>query len=83
MKKEEAKRPVPVPELPKPSGSKAALRGLAVTGAATVPELVAKLRELEAAAKRGQVPAPGAPAKADLRAQERVAIDFAHGRASS
>ncbi len=74
------KRPVPVPELPKPSGSKAALRGLAVTGAATVPELVAKLRELEAAAKRGQVPAPGAPAKADLRAQERVAIDFAEAK---
>jgi len=74
------KRPVPVAELPKASGPKAPLRGLAVVGAATASALVAKLRELEGAAKAGRAPAPAAPAKADLDAQERVAIDFAEAK---
>jgi acyl transferase domain-containing protein len=74
------KRPVPVPELPKPGASKPPLRGLAVVGAASASALATKLRALEASAQRGEVPATKAPAKTDLKAQERVAIAFAEAK---
>ncbi len=62
------KHPVHVPESVK--GAKAPLRGIALVGAATVAELIAKLKKVEAAA-------PRAPREEDLRAKERVAIDYA------
>jgi acyl transferase domain-containing protein/NAD(P)-dependent dehydrogenase (short-subunit alcohol dehydrogenase family) len=57
---------------------KAPLRGALVIGAASEVALVEGLRAVEKAAKAGQAPAPSAPADSDLRAPERVAIDYAN-----
>ncbi|MGA7648033.1 MAG: beta-ketoacyl synthase N-terminal-like domain-containing protein, partial [Terriglobales bacterium] len=60
------------------SSCKAPLRGVLLIGAASESELVERLRAVEKNAKAGQAPAPTAPAESDLRAPERVAIDYAN-----
>ena len=57
---------------------KAPLRGALVIGAASEAALVERLRTVEKDAKAGLVPAPTAPAESDLRAPERLAIDYAN-----
>ena len=59
------------------SALKSPLRGALVVGAATESELTARLREVEQAAKAGRAPAIAPPAASDLRAPERIAIDYA------
>ena len=61
-----------------PSSDKAPLRGALVIGAASETALVERLRASEKEAKAGRAPAPAAPAESDLRASERVAIDYAN-----
>src|ERR1022692_3719013 len=61
-----------------PSSYKAPLRGALVIGAASEAALVERLRVVESEAKAGRAPAPTVPAEADLRAPERVAIDYAN-----
>src|SRR5271165_1596436 len=56
---------------------KAPLRGALVIGAATEAELVERLSSVQKAAAAGNAPALAAPAEADLRAPERIAIDYA------
>jgi acyl transferase domain-containing protein/NAD(P)-dependent dehydrogenase (short-subunit alcohol dehydrogenase family) len=58
--------------------SKAPLRGALLIGAATEAVLVERLRAVEKEAKAGRASAPTAPAEADLRAPERLAIDYAN-----
>ncbi len=55
---------------------KTPLRGALVVGAATEATLIERLRAVEKDAKAGRAPAPSAPAESDLRAPERVAIDY-------
>ena len=56
---------------------KAPLRGALVVGAASEAELVERLRAVQKAAAAGSAPLPAAPADSDLRAPERIAIDYA------
>ena len=56
---------------------KAPLRGAAVIGAASVAELSERLRSMQQEAAAGRVPAVAPPADRDLRAMERLAIDYA------
>jgi acyl transferase domain-containing protein len=56
---------------------KAPLRGVLVIGATSEAALSERLRAVEKEAVSGGVPAPMAPAEADLRAAERIAIDYA------
>jgi acyl transferase domain-containing protein len=58
------------------SHCKAPLRGALVIGAASEGALAERLRAVEKDAKAGRAPAPTAPAESDLRAPERVAIDY-------
>ena len=58
------------------SSYKAPLRGALVIGAASEAALVERLRAVQKDAQAGQAPAPAAPAEADLRAPERLAIDY-------
>ncbi len=60
------------------SSLKAPLRGALVIGANSASELAERLRGVEMNAKEGNAPAPAAPAEADLRAEERLAIDYAN-----
>ncbi len=53
------------------------LRGALVIGAASQAELTERLRAVMKNAQAGIAPATAAPAEADLRAPERVAIDYA------
>ncbi|HEV3510141.1 MAG TPA: SDR family NAD(P)-dependent oxidoreductase [Candidatus Sulfotelmatobacter sp.] len=53
------------------------LRGALVLGAASVSALSERLRVVMKNAQAGIAPAPTAPAEADLRAGERLAIDYA------
>ena len=55
---------------------KVPLRGALVIGACSESALVERLRAVESAAKTGQAPSPTAPAESDLRAPERLAIDY-------
>ena len=67
----------PQPKTAKESAtSKAPLRGALVVGANSAPELGARLRSIESAARNGEAPAISAPAEDDLRASERVALDY-------
>ena len=59
-----------------PSG-KAPLRGALVIGADSSAGLAERLQTVQQAAAAGQAPAPTAPAEADLRSPERLAIDYA------
>src|SRR5208337_3023347 len=70
-----------VENLPPTSGSdhyKAPLRGALVIGAASDSALAERLRAVEKDAKAGRAPVPAAPAESDLRAPERVALDYAN-----
>jgi len=60
------------------SSCKAPLRGALVIGAASQAELAERLRAVEKEAKAGHAPLPTAPSESDLRAPERVAIDYAN-----
>ncbi|MGC2109356.1 MAG: beta-ketoacyl synthase N-terminal-like domain-containing protein, partial [Candidatus Korobacteraceae bacterium] len=53
------------------------LRGALLIGAGSVAALTERLRFVQQAAAAGNAPAPAAPAESDLRAPERLAIDFA------
>ena len=53
------------------------LRGTLVLGADTESDLLTRLRSAHDAAAAGRAPAPAAPLEADLRAQHRIAIDYA------
>ena len=55
---------------------KAPLRGALVVGADTVAGLSERLRAVLAEAEAGRAPAPTAPDERDLRAPQRVAIDY-------
>ncbi len=55
---------------------KAPLRGALVLGAASEAELRARLQLVKEAAAAGQTPAPSPPREGDLRAAERLAIDY-------
>jgi acyl transferase domain-containing protein/acyl carrier protein len=59
------------------STAKLPLRGALVVGAATESEVINRLQEIQKAAAAGNAPAPTAPAESDLRAAERIAIDYA------
>ncbi len=52
------------------------MRGALVLGADDEATLVARLQAVHAEAVAGQAPAPAAPREADLRAGERIAIDY-------
>ena len=56
--------------------AKAPLRGAMVIGAASAAGLAERLRAVQKAAADGRAPAPAAPAESDLRAPERLAIDY-------
>src|SRR5580704_1206052 len=56
---------------------KAPLRGALVIGAASETALIERLRAVGKGAKAGKAPVPSAPSESDLRAPERVAIDYA------
>ena len=56
---------------------KAPLRGALVIGAASEAALAERLRAVQRDAQAGRAPAPSAPAEADLRAPQRLAIDYA------
>ena len=58
-------------------GAKAPLRGALVLGAPSEAGLVARLKTVIEDAQAGHTPAPSAPIESDLRAPERIAIDFA------
>ena len=59
-----------------PNG-KEPLRGALVIGAASEAPLLERLRAVKAEADAGRAPAAAAPSQADLRAPERLAIDYA------
>ncbi|MEM9515947.1 MAG: type I polyketide synthase, partial [Actinomycetota bacterium] len=56
---------------------KAPMRGLAVVGGTSAADVAGKLVTIRDAAAGGSAPSPAPPADADLRADVRVAIDFA------
>jgi acyl transferase domain-containing protein/NAD(P)-dependent dehydrogenase (short-subunit alcohol dehydrogenase family)/acyl carrier protein len=56
---------------------KAPLRGAVVIGGASIGELNERLRSVHQDAAAGRVPALAPPAEHDLRAEERLAIDYA------
>ena len=56
---------------------KAPLRGALVIGASTEAALAERLQAVQQDAAAGRVPAPLAPAESDLRAPERLSIDYA------
>jgi acyl transferase domain-containing protein/NAD(P)-dependent dehydrogenase (short-subunit alcohol dehydrogenase family) len=60
-----------------PTFAKAPLRGALVIGATSESKLAERLHAVEKDARAGRAPAPAAPAEADLRAPERLAIDYA------
>ncbi|HEU5336754.1 MAG TPA: acyltransferase domain-containing protein, partial [Terriglobales bacterium] len=53
------------------------MRGALVIGAASEALLVERLRAMKAEADAGRAPAPATPSETDLRAPERLAIDYA------
>ena len=59
------------------SSYKSPLRGALVIGATSEGDIIDRLRAAEKDAKSGIVPAPSAPAEADVHAPERLAIDYA------
>jgi acyl transferase domain-containing protein/NAD(P)-dependent dehydrogenase (short-subunit alcohol dehydrogenase family)/acyl carrier protein len=56
---------------------KAPFRGALVIGSKTDAEIVERLKKVQQAAKAGQAPPFSVPAESDLRAPERLAIDYA------
>ena len=72
---------VPVPTVaslsPSAVSSKAPLSGALVIGADSDVALAERLQAVQQDAAAGRAPAPSAPAESDLRAPERLAIDYA------
>ncbi len=62
---------------PVPVANKVPLRGALVIGAASNAALVERLTAVQKAAQAGNAPAAAAPAESDLRAPERLVIDYA------
>ncbi len=62
------------------SACKPPLRGALLLGAHSEAGLSERLRAIEKDAKEGRAPAWSAPAQADLRAPERLAIDYADAK---
>ncbi len=60
------------------SSYKAPLRGALVIGANSESALAERLRAAEKEARAGRAPVPTVPLEADLRAPERLAIDYAN-----
>jgi malonyl CoA-acyl carrier protein transacylase/acyl carrier protein len=60
------------------SSYKAPLRGALVIGVASEAALTERLREVKKEAEAGRTPPLAAPAESDLRAPERLAIDYAN-----
>uniref|UniRef100_Q022P4 Beta-ketoacyl synthase n=1 Tax=Solibacter usitatus (strain Ellin6076) TaxID=234267 RepID=Q022P4_SOLUE len=58
------------------NAAKAPLRGALVTGAASAGELAERLSAVQKSAEAGRAPAITVPNEADLRAAERIAIDY-------
>ncbi|MFZ0312977.1 MAG: SDR family NAD(P)-dependent oxidoreductase [Candidatus Korobacteraceae bacterium] len=56
--------------------NKVPLRGALVIGAASEAALIERLVAVQKSAQAGQAPVPAAPAESDLRAAERLAIDY-------
>ncbi len=70
---------VAVPDRPRITSSepaKAPLRGALLVGAADEKELAERLVAVQREAREGKAPAAVAPKESDLKARERVAIDF-------
>ncbi len=65
------------PPSPAAVAYKAPLRGALVIGAASEAALIERLLAVQKDAAAGRAPAPAAPAESDLRAPERLAIDYA------
>ena len=61
----------------RPHNAKAPLRGALLIGGASNADLAERLKAVQQAAEAGRAPAPAAPAESDLRAPERLAIDYA------
>jgi len=57
--------------------AKAPLRGALLIGGASDSDLAERLRAVQKEAAAGRAPAPAAPSESDLRAPERLAIDYA------
>jgi acyl transferase domain-containing protein/acyl carrier protein len=74
----DARRPPPgdAPSAAVPTGAKAPLRGALVIGAASGEALAQRVRTALQEAKAGRAPEPRPPDEADLRAPERLAIDY-------
>ena len=64
------------PTVSVPTAFKAPLRGALVVGAESEAELVTRLRAVQKAATAGNAPEPATPAESDLRATQRVVIDY-------
>jgi acyl transferase domain-containing protein/NAD(P)-dependent dehydrogenase (short-subunit alcohol dehydrogenase family)/acyl carrier protein len=62
------------------SSYKAPLRGALLIGAASVAELTEHLRSIQKDAEAGYAPPQAPPQESDLRANERLAIDYAEAR---
>jgi acyl transferase domain-containing protein len=58
-------------------GHRAPLRGALLIGGGSADDLAERLRAIQTAAASGNAPAPSAPSASDLRAPERLAIDYA------
>jgi len=72
-----AKQTAAVPPTASALEYKAPLRGALLVGAKTEAALAERLTRVMTDAQAGQLPVQAAPAEADLRAPERVAIDYA------
>jgi malonyl CoA-acyl carrier protein transacylase len=67
----------PAPDADHTKSGKTPLRGALVIGAATETALADPLRAINKDAEAGRAPTPTVPAESDLRAPERLAIDYA------
>src|SRR5208283_2531542 len=65
------------PPSPAAVAYKAPLRGALVIGATTAAALAERLQVVQKDAAAGRAPAPAAPAESELRAPERIVIDYA------
>ena len=63
---------------PAEGAAKPPLRGALLAGASSGAELAERLRAVQKAAEAGRIPEIAAPAGADLRAPERISIDYAN-----
>ena len=70
----------PVESTTAPGEPKQPLRGALLIGAKSLAEVETRLRAALADAEAGKAPVPRAPFEADLRAPERIAIDYADAK---